>query len=155
VLQRLHAEPEALRDAQKHQDLVRAIAVRVHVHVAREDPAQHLEPDVSPRRRHVLATRACLLERRPLAVVLLRAVEGAVEDRLDPGTRGRIALARTEVRALGVLSERELDPCGAPGKRSSSARRFQRSLSTSLRPPIVLADPCRHWMVVTPPARAR
>src|SRR6185503_11565667 len=45
-----------------------------------------------------------------LALVLAGALEGALEDGLDAGSRRGVALARIEVGAFGVLAERELDP---------------------------------------------
>jgi hypothetical protein len=120
----------------------------------RQDPGEHLEPHVAPRRHRVLAAllaRLVVGHSPVLARARERAVEHASTPMREPGKRS----PRAAVRALGILAQRELDAARAAGKRSSSAVRSHLSLITSSRPPIAFAEPCRMRAVVTPPASAR
>ena len=96
---------------------------------------------------------------RPTSLVITRAREGIANHFLDAHARawittrdaGLIRLAG----ALNVFAERELDPRHRSGKKNSLAGRPYLIFTTVFNPPIGLAEPCRRFKVVTPPASSR
>ena len=53
VLEGVDLEPELVGDADQHEDLVGAIAVRVHLEIAVQNVDERFEPQVAPRRDRV------------------------------------------------------------------------------------------------------
>jgi hypothetical protein len=158
VLERPHLEPDLVAEPHEHEDLVGAVRVAV-------DEARPSRISLSASSWQVLARRDVVLvllpEPAPLLLpgrlVVARRDERGADRLLDAHAALRIAIARgiAPVGLLRVLAERELDPSGAPAKRSSDAGRPHFQRSTAFCPPMEFAEPCSAFTVVVPPASWR
>ena len=160
VLEGGDLEAHLVGEADQHQDLVGAIAVRVNQALAFEHLDQRVELQIAARREHVLAGLLLRLVVLPVLAVGLGARERVANDVLDALARGRkpLRIGRRLAALPGdVLAEGELDA----GQRALEAAGRspgvlpQRSLMTTVLPPMALALPCRMLAVVVPPARSR
>ena len=157
VLERRDLEAHLLGQADQHQDLVGAIAVRVDEALALEHLDQRLELQIAPRRQRGSAGLVLLVV---LPGLLVRGARERVADHvLDAHARRRIAARAGRPgrwRMLRVLAERELDARHrALEEHVLGARLPQRSLITWFWPPIGLALPCSTLATVMPPASSR
>ena len=112
VLQRRDPEAELLGQPQQHQDLVGAIAVRVHEALALEDLHERLELQIAPGFDGRRVLLSALDPGRPRGLVRLRTREGVANHELDAHSAGRIpprTLLAELPHVLRVLAERELD----------------------------------------------
>ena len=118
MLQGADLESKLIGHAQQHQDLVRTVAVRMHVPLAFQYLDQRVEFEVALRFCNAFALgKACAII-HPLLLILTRIGEGLTDDILNAHARRRIACrtsaAAANVRsriasALRIFSQRELD----------------------------------------------
>ena len=112
VLERRDLEAHLVGEANEHQDLVGAVAVRVDEALALEHFDERVELQIAARREHVLAGLLLRLVVLPLLAIGLGAREGVADDVLDALARRRKPLRvgrRLAALAGDVLAEGELD----------------------------------------------
>ena len=103
-----------LGHAQKHQDFIFAVAVRVHVALALEHFNKRLEFQVAAGRDEIFLARGrAFVVIVPGFLVIAGLAESATNGFLDAHARGRIPsglAGDAEVRTLGIFAESKLDP---------------------------------------------
>src|SRR2546425_4692964 len=117
VLDGGNLEAELVGQPNQHQDLVRAIRVRVHEALALENLDQRLERQIASRRADVLAGFLPPLVLLPFLLIRFRACERVADYVLDAhartwiARRAGVALASAGAAAgsLRIFAERELD----------------------------------------------
>ena len=111
VLQRANLHAEFVRDAEQHQDFVRAVAVRVNAEIAGEYVGQGFESQVAAR----LGERAIGLLALLVGVPLLLVGKGFGEGAHEYGFNPEAAVREAAIGALHVLAEGELDAARCVG----------------------------------------